>query len=192
MTQEIQLSPENLRALSSLQNFATDTDLRTIGSYEDALQLAERVNGNVVDISEELGSGFAILDDKAKLVGREFVLIQWRFSVGDFTRPFVSAGLVTKQGEKFIMNDGGTGIMQTLLDYSQDTKRFGGIKVPKGLRVSKYPTCPDCGQPMPTDVVECDNEKCDYDGPQRSQGETFYLDTSADPNAQKPATVVVK
>lgn len=187
MSQEVELSPENLRALSSLQAFANDADLRSVGSFEDAVKLAEEINGSVVDISEELGSGFAVLTDKSKLVKEPFVLIQWRFNVGDFTRPFVSAGLVTKRGEKFIINDGGTGIMKTLLDYSQETKRFGGILVPRGLRVSDYPTCPDCGRPMTQDMVVCDNEKCGYEGTARAKGQTFYLDTGADENSTSAA-----
>lgn len=178
MTDEMQLSSDNMRALASLQTFAKDADLRSIGSYEDALKLAEEVHGNVVDISEELGSGFAILEDKDKLKGVEFVLIQWRFSSGDFGT-FVSAGLVTKHGEKYILNDGSTGIYESLLEYSQNTKRFGGMKVPKGLRVSEYPTCKECGRPMTTDMVECENPKCDYDGTERGKGQTYYLDTAA-------------
>lgn len=183
MAKEIELSIDNVRALASLQNFADDADLRGIGSYEDALALAEQINGNVIDIAEELGSGFALLDDKNKLVGQEMVLIQWRFSSGDYGM-FVSVGLVTKAGGKYIINDGSAGIRDMLLEFSQSTKRFGGMKVPKGLRVSTYPTCPDCGRPLTTDEPVCTAEvkggvECGYVGEKRGKGETFYLDTSA-------------
>jgi hypothetical protein len=176
MADEIELSVDNIRALASLQNFADDADLRGIGSYEDALALAEEINGNVIDIAEELGSGFALLDDKNKLVGEEFVLIQWRFSSGDYGM-FVSAGLVTKTGKKYIINDGSSGIRDMLLEFSQSTKRFGGMKVPRGLRESTYATCFECGVPMTTDEPEC--TKCGYVGEKRGKGQTFYLDTSA-------------
>lgn len=177
---EVELSAQNVQALATLVPYATDADMRGVGSYEDALALAEAIHGNVVDISEELGSGFAMLEDKSVLVKQKFVILQWRFSPGDYLKGFVSVGLVTSRGDKYIMNDGSTGIYDTLLEFSQETQRFGGIVVPKGLRRSEYPTCPECGKPMPKDVVECETVHCNYDGEKRSIGETFYLDTSAD------------
>lgn len=174
-----ELTPEQIRALASLSQFAGDTELRAINSYEDALALATQINGTVLDISEELGSGFVLLDDKDKLIGEEFALIQWRFTDGDWG-VFVSAALVTKGGAKYIINDGSTGIRKMLLDFSQRTHRFGGIKVPNGLRKSDYPTCPECGKPMSRDEIVCSNEKCGYEGEKRSIGITHYLDTSAE------------
>lgn len=176
-----QLSPENIRALASLSNFANDADLRSITSYEDAVALAEQVHGTVIDIAQELGSGFALIDDKDRLCGTEFVIIQWRFSAGDFGT-FVSAGLVTKHGEKFIVNDGSSGMMDQLLQFSQATQRFGGMKVPRGLRKSEYSTCPDCGKPMSREEIACDNAKCLYEGDKRGLGTTYYLDTAAAAN----------
>lgn len=185
MAQEIELSIDNMRALASLQQFADDADLRAVSSYDEAMQLAEALNGAVTDISQELGSGFALLTDKDKLMKTEFVIIQWRFTAGDFGG-FVSAAVVTRGGDKYIINDGSTGIMGQLMDLSQRLKQFGGLRVSQGLRKSQYPTCPDfdggCGKPMSRDEVQCSNPKCGYEGDKRGQSETYYLETSAPSN----------
>lgn len=177
----VELSVENLQALASIQQFAGDADMRAISNYEEAVALAEAVHGSVIDIAQELGTGFALLEDKGKLEDVEFVLLQWRFNAGDFGG-FVSAGLVTINGDKYIINDGSTGIMAQLMELTQETKRFGGVKVANGLRASRYPTCPECGKPMSLDEVECSNERCDYEGDKRGKGETYYLNLSASVN----------
>lgn len=181
MAKEIELSVDSVRALASLQQFADDQDLREVQSYEDAMRLAESLNETVMEISEELGSGFALLEDKDKLIKTPFVVIQWRFTAGDFGG-FVSAAVVTKGGDKFIINDGSAGIMSQLMELSQKHKRFGGLAVPAGLRKSQYATCPDfdggCGRPMSRDEITCSNEKCGYEGDKRGQSQTFYFDTA--------------
>lgn len=184
MSQESQeeMTVEQVRALASLQQFAGDSELRSIGSFEDALALAEQVHGSILDIAEELGTGFAVLEDKARLENKEFVLVHWRFNAGEFGSGFVSAGVVTREGGKYIINDGSTGIYQQLLTLSQNTQRFGGVLVPTGLRQSTYATCIECGRPMSRDEIECSNDKCDYEGDKRGQGQTFYLNLSAAAN----------
>lgn len=177
MAKEIELATvDAMRDLASVQAFAGDAEMREISSYDDALALAAAVHGDVLDIAEELGTGFVLLKDKNKLSGKEFVLLQWRFTAGDFSKGFVSAALVTKAGEKYIITDGSTGIFSQLMTFSQEHQRFGGIKVPNGVRVSRYATCPECGRPMSSDEVTCSNEKCGYEGEKRGQGETFYLE----------------
>lgn len=172
----VEITVDGMRDLASIQAFAGDAEMRDISSYEDALALAEAVHGDVLDIAQELGTGFALLKDKGKLEEKEFVLIQWRFTAGDFAKGFVSAALVTKTGDKYIITDGSTGIFSQLMTLSQETKRFGGVKVPNGLRASRYSTCIECGRPMSSDEVACSNDKCDYEGDKRGSGETYYLD----------------
>lgn len=176
MSQEIETTVDNMRALASIQAFAGDDQMRDIASYEDALALAEAVHGDVLDIAEELGTGFVLLKDKGKLVDQEFVLVQWRFTAGEFSKMFVSAALVTKTGDKYIITDGSSGIMDQLFTFSQDQKRFGGVRVHHGLRVSAYDTCAECGRPRSKDEVVCSNEKCGDETDRRSKGETYYLD----------------
>lgn len=173
-----QMSEENLAALASLVPSVMDQDMREIGSYEDALKLAEQIHGTVDSIADELGTGFSILEDKTKLVGQKFVIITFRVNPkGDFGA-FVSVALVTDKGGKYIINDGSSGIMKQLLEYAQAKKKFGAMEVPRGLRVSDYPTCAACDRPHPVGEKTCAN--CGAMSPDRHKGTSFYLDTGAD------------
>lgn len=174
---EVVLSNEQLMGLSSIQPRVDDMDLRNISSYDEAVALAEAVHGAVLDISEEIGTGFSLLEDKAKLEKVAFVVLTWRFTAGDFGS-FASMALVTTAGDKYIVNDGSTGIHDQLKALSSEKRVFGALRVPNGLRVSDYTTCPACGKPMTRDEVDCSNDLCNYSGEERSVGQTYYLDTS--------------
>jgi hypothetical protein len=151
----------------------SDDELRGIESFDDAFRAATVVvpDGNVVDASQELGNGFTLLDksQKRQLIGRETIFVQWDFHESDtvfradedgtkIPAEFVSVQAVCKAGkngaEKFIFNDGSTGIYRMLKEYTERTGRQGGLYAKKGLRVSEY------------------------DGPE-GRAETFYIDTSA-------------
>jgi hypothetical protein len=151
----------------------SDDELRGIESFDDAFRAASIVtaDGNVVDASQELGNGFVLLDksQKRQLIGRETIFVTWDFHESDsvfrqdedgvkIPAEFVSVQAVCKAGksgaEKFIFNDGSTGIYRMLKDYTERTGRQGGLYAKKGLRVSEY------------------------DGPE-GRAETFYIDTSA-------------
>lgn len=139
--------------------------LRAVGSFEEALDLAQSYLPKGVETpiaSEELGDGFSLLESSEKdiLIGRDMILLDWIFSPGDFDEEFVSIRLVTKQGGKFIVNDGGTGIRQQLREYTDRTGRMAVLRVEKGLRRSDYTfNDPTTGKP--------------------SAASTYYLDTSA-------------
>lgn len=181
---ELSVTGNDALVASNLVPTVSDDDLRGITSYEDALALAEAINGTVTDISERLGSGFELLDnkDKSKLEGKGFIALLWRFTKGDFGM-FASMALVTVDGERYIVNDGSAGIMRQLAELSSAVNPvFGGLRVPRGLRMSDYKTCPKCNRPMPQDQVMCDTPGCGYDGEERSKGETYYLDTAASKN----------
>lgn len=76
-----------------------------------------------------------LIEDKAELVGREFVITAIRHKAnGDFGA-FVSLSIViAATGEEAILNDGSTGI------YKQVTENPPALPllVPGGLRVSEY------------------------------------------------------
>src|ERR1044072_7706806 len=94
---------------------------------------------------------------------------------------------VTPQGQKFIVNDGGSGIYEDLLSFSQEHQgRQGALLCPGGLRESTYPTCPDCGKPRSTAAEECtktlsNGTPCGSTAKERGQGQTFYLEPSRQP-----------
>jgi hypothetical protein len=154
-----------------------DEQLREVRTFADALALAAEAYGNVQTITEfELGSGFKILPDrdKSRLIGVSLIILHYQFNEGEFGE-FVSVMLVTMHGDRLVLNDGSTGIYAQLCDVAK-TGRFGGIAIPRGLRVSGYPTCFQCGAPRPDSEETCDD--CGDQTARRSKGETYYLDTS--------------
>jgi hypothetical protein len=153
----------------------SDDQLREVGSFQDAIDLAAEQYGVVQDFAEEYGTGFDLLDDKSQLVGKELLLMQWRINDGDYGG-FASVVGVTKDGLKFIINDGSTGIFKQLYEISATSDRNGGLRVRKGLRRSEYPTCGQCDKPRSAMEAEC--EFCGDTSEARHRGSTYYLDQS--------------
>lgn len=116
-------------------------ELRSITSFEDAVDLAvAKIGAEAPIASEELGDGFALLESREKdlLIGRDMILLDWSFSAGDFDKEFVTVRLVTRDGGRYIINDGSTGICDQLREYSDRTGRYSVLRVEKGLRKSEY------------------------------------------------------
>lgn len=173
-------SDEQIVELSRLQPRLNDSDLRSVETFEDAVASIEAEYGGVADIADFLGNGFSVLAtaDKYKLVGTPLIILEWRFNSGD-QGLFVSATVVTQDNARLIINDGSTGIYAQLRDLSDEQGRFGGLRVPKGLRASEYDTCAECGRPRRKDDAVCANERCGDESDRRARGTTYYLDTSA-------------
>lgn len=140
-------------------------DYASIQSFDDALRLVgDKLGGEVVDVTD-LGDGFSVLDNKNKtqLIGVPFIILSVSFHAGDHTREdgekgeFTSLRVVTKDGRKLVINDGGSGIYEQMKMLHKMRPESVGkpIVVHKGLRVSEY------------------------DHPQYGPSKTFYLDTSA-------------
>lgn len=131
----------DMEALAAINtsSVVADATLRTIESFDDAMRLIEQEYGAAVDISREIGNGFGLIpsDRKGQLVGKGFILTHWRIAKGNFGY-FTTLFGVTTDGVKFILNDGSTGIRDQLVEFSSRTGRFGGMLVPRGLRVSEY------------------------------------------------------
>lgn len=137
--------------------------LKEIATFDDALRLIQETYGDAAleTAAQALGDGFALTDNKDRFIGVPLVLVHWTISLGDYPNPktgevgnFVAARLVTKDGGKYIITDGGTGIARQLEDYTAETgKTF--LVAQKGLRVSTY-----------------ENEYT-------KEGKTYYVDTSA-------------
>lgn len=122
--------------------FSTE-ELRSITSFEDALDLAQAKLGKgnpIPQASEELGDGFTLLDkdEKDLLIRRDLIILDWSFSAGDFDKEFVTMRVVTRDGGRYIVNDGSTGIAAQLRDYSDRTGRYSMLRVERGLRKSEY------------------------------------------------------
>lgn len=144
----------------------TDEELAQLGSFDDVLAAA-KARETVIDSANDYGTGFRVLDskDKAKLIGEAFILIEWRFNDGKFPGGFVSALLMTKAGEKVVLNDGSTGVRDQLnMVTSQRLTRGthtqanaqGFLAVPDGLRVSRYEYTADDGTTAPAETFYLD------------------------------------
>lgn len=152
----------------------TDDDLRTVETFADAFG-ANGLVKSVEDYSEAYGSGFAVLEtnDKDRLVKTAFGIVEWRFSTGD-QGEFVSALVITERtNEKYVLNDGSTGICDQLRRVTADrlakgwpeTEASRGLYVKNGLRRSDY-LLDAAGQPMP---------KGSDPGESAGTGTTYYL-----------------
>lgn len=139
----------------------SDDQLRAISSLTEALELA----GPIVDISEtELSSGFDVCS-KTLLIDVPFVILDWSFSTGE-QGEFVSVIIVTRDGKKYIITDGSTGIYAQLKRLPRLTS--GVIGVAKGLRRSDYDRTDEQGQPIINDKTG-----------KVERGSTFYLNTTS-------------
>jgi hypothetical protein len=127
----------------------SEADLRDIKSFDDAMALAAQTLGaeSIVDASDVLGNGFTILQksDKDRLIGMPFIILSYDFHIGDFGTTedggngyYVSIMLVTKDGGRYILNDGGTGIYAQLDEHNGRSQTPGGLVVNGGLRKSEY------------------------------------------------------
>lgn len=134
-------------------NYQISTDqLKGIGTtgnaFDDALQLAKEIYGEeaVQLASEAIGDGFALTDNKDQFIGVPCIFLKWTFSPGDFVdtktgekKDFATVRIVTKDGGKFVINDGSTGICDQLRQYTNDNfGRQGGLVALHGLRRSDY------------------------------------------------------
>lgn len=139
-----------------------EVDLRQLTSFDQVI--AQYGVEHVLDISSELGDGFALLDskDKAKLEGIPFFIVQQSSSNGTFGS-YSILRIITADNRKLVLIDGSSGIHAQMEELRA---RFGEEALTKpmlcrnGLRVSEYDyTDESTGEVRPA--------------------KTYYLDTSA-------------
>lgn len=125
-----------------------DAELREISDFKSVLEAAKAKGLAVTDSGDEIGNGFSLLDDKRVLVGKELVIIDWKFTHrsvangADEDADFVTMLVITDTGEKWIVNDGSTGIYKQLSELGDPHV----IHAAKGLRVSDYKYTDDKGK----------------------------------------------
>lgn len=143
---------------------------------KEVSDILEAFGGEILEIREVVPD-FALVEDKADLIGVPFVIAHFseNFSDDYMTHneninemqpsKFVSVYCLVeadhgtfKKGDKIVFNDGSTGVMATLVAFANEYNRYGGIRCNWGLRSSTY------------DVL--------IDGKQ-SKATTYYLATSA-------------
>lgn len=123
-----------------------ERDLRNIRTLDDAFAFVNDNLGGMESFSD-YGNGFEILSDKDRLVKTPFAILEWRFSISErFKSEFVSMLVVTEGNEKWIVNDGSTGICKQLRNITDERIASGrpspqsGLVVKNGLRRSDYET----------------------------------------------------
>ena len=133
--------------LTGNRNVFDDAALAGITSLDDALSALAGISASTDSIAD-YGNGFEVCKEKQQLIGKAFVIVQWRFNTDaektDFG-PFVSAAIVTEAGEKLILNDGSTGVYKQLMMVTAKRETDGvantqsGLICKGGLRESAYP-----------------------------------------------------
>lgn len=126
------------------KSILSDADLRSIKSAADVQALFDRVGAEAESFAD-YGSGFTILTSKDRLVGVRFVILEWRFTPSaKYGSDFASMAVVTESGEKWIVNDGSTGICSQLRAITDERIVNGrpnpqmALRVDGGLRKSTY------------------------------------------------------
>lgn len=141
----------------------SDADLRAITSFDDAMALVAETYGqeNVFTADQVIGNGFRVLSsrEKDRLIGAECMFINWRFNPGKYNDEFVTALVVTRAGEKYLLNDSGSGICKQLQQVTESTGREGGMYARHGLSRSDY-------------------EYEDAETGKMTPASTYYIDTS--------------
>ena len=146
-------------------NKLSDATLNSLKTVDDAVRALGVTDQSDLDWND---SQWILLEDKAKLVGKKFLAVQWKFhqSKEYLNSEFVSVYLITADtidGENtFVINDGSTGICQQLRNLT-DTRLDAGHKTPYsgalvkgGLKLSEY-------------------DRTDEKGTVIGRGKTFYL-----------------
>lgn len=130
----------------------SENELRDLDSMFDVMSTQD-----VANISDVMGTGFSVLEDKNRLVGVEFVIVRYGVHEGE-NGQFTTIHVVTTHKDKYVVNDGSTGIHAQLAEYKERAGRVCPLYVPRGLRVSEY------------DFTD--------DGGNKKRARTYYLNTS--------------
>lgn len=116
------------------------TDWSAVQNWDDVL--AHFGATGIVDAAEAFGDGSTLLTsaEKELLVGKQFVVLEFRFITDETTnREYVNVLAMTRaDNAKFRFNDGSTGIYAQCKDYFEKTGFTGGIYCRTGLRKSEY------------------------------------------------------
>ena len=133
----------DLSHLNNAPSALNEDAMMEVNSFEAALAILNAA-GVVAESISDFGAGFTVVD-KARLVNVPFVILEWRFNTSEFNDAgFVSLSVVTKNDDKWIINDGSTGILQQLIRVTRIRRQRkhatpqNGLAVPAGLSVSNY------------------------------------------------------
>lgn len=120
----------------------TDDALADIKSFDDAVALLAEQGIAVTDITD-FGDGFTV-EDKRSLVNVPFIILDYKFADGEYATDaenvdgqFAILRVVTSDGRKRVVTDGGTGIRNQTRQLQRKGVQ-GGVMCARGLTVSEY------------------------------------------------------
>jgi hypothetical protein len=129
------------KELNSLFGINDDNVMWDLNSVEDLDEYFADQGG----IIEFKGSPFTLIrkDEKGMLENQPFTVVDTRwYESKQFGNMVVAVMLITddpiKGENKFLFNDGSTGVRQQMEAMVTHTKRRGGFRCPRGLRASHY------------------------------------------------------
>lgn len=134
----------NPREAGSPGRLYSDDDLREIETFDDLVASLNAAGLELIDTDDYLGSGSTVLvkQERMRLVGVPFVVMQWNFteSKDHAGAWFVYVEVMTvKDGVRYAFTDGSKfGIRDQLATITMRTKRFNGAQAKRGLAHRDY------------------------------------------------------
>lgn len=122
-----------------LANISSEETLSEIKSLDDAFKALAGAGINVTE-AKELGTGFQVLKNKDQLVGVPFLVLTIDIHASDkFGKDgeFATLHVITEKGDKWIVNDGSTGIKDQCKRYVEKGLS-AGLLFREGLTRSDY------------------------------------------------------
>jgi hypothetical protein len=146
-------------------NLTTIANLELPDSFEQALAALQTIGGDIETAAVALADDFPLVE-KESLVNVPFLAMQWSISNPESSEngQYMTVRGITKEGARFRISDGGTGIMTQLIQLTQKRITDGhaaantGLLCAKGLRVSKYDTKDDAGKPIKAETFYINNQ----------------------------------
>lgn len=149
------------------REFVSDETLRELETTDDVLRFLQSQNIEVIDAVKELGTGWVVPTDddvvKRDLCGKELIVAWWTIQPGDYFRTlpdgtqeranFVTMFVITPDNQRYILNDGSTGLARQLEDFTKRTGRNAGLGCKQGFRVSEYRIDAATQQPVGRDFT---------------------------------------
>ena len=134
-------------------------------SYQSALDALKAIGGDIELAAVALADEWPLVE-KESLVNVPFLAMQWAISnpEGAENGQYIVVRGMTKEGSRFRISDGGTGIMAQLVTLTHKRIADGhaapntGLLCAKGLRVSKYDTKDAAGKPIKAETFYINNQ----------------------------------
>lgn len=166
-------------ALAKNAERLNDDMIAGINSFTDVEAFCESIGQKPVDAAEYIPS-LTILrtdEEKKRLIGTPFVILEAQFNDGKYAgnanegKGFVSLTILLESGDKYIVNDGGTGIRDQMIGIIASRVEAKHphpnmmILCKRGLSVSEYYR----------NEVSGDTSRTKPDGDEWKFARTFYL-----------------